>query len=237
MKRIWTIESRLIEPQLIGVHDMADPVWFYARGEVERGPFTLPQIRALANASKLRPDDLVWKEGMENWTAARDIVELFPQAGLVGDQSGSNGMGIPVESRAKSSDAAAKSSPGLSDEVRSAFHRVGRVLTLLGSIFVVATYGCESLSERRVARISAVAELNALNSGTVTQEEKDAARRAELEHQASSLARGIALQMGLLVLLSGAVGLLILADRYERWLGVGVILIIVFSALRALGDI
>jgi hypothetical protein len=42
--------------------------------------------------------------------------------------------------------------------------------------------------------------------------------------------------MGLLVLLSGAVGLLILADRYERWLGVGVILIIVFSALRALGD-
>ena len=216
---------------------MADPVWFYARGEVERGPFTLPQIRALANASKLRPDDLVWKEGMENWTAAREIAELFPQAGLVGDQSGSNGMGIAVETRAKSGEMVVKPVAGLSEDVRSAFHRVGRVLTLLGTIFVVATYGCESLSERRVARISAVAELNALNNGAVLSEEKNAATRAALEHRAGSLTRGIALQTGLLVLLSGAFGLLILADRYERWLGVGVILIIVFSALRALGDV
>src|SRR5262245_10616945 len=92
--KLWllrdTIPARFSNSSARSDH-MADPVWYYARGEVERGPFTLTQIKALANASKLRPDDLVWKEGMDNWTAAKEVAELFPPAGLVADAAATNG--------------------------------------------------------------------------------------------------------------------------------------------------
>lgn len=215
---------------------MADPVWFYARGEVERGPFTLPQIRALANASKLRPDDLVWKEGMENWTAARHVAELFPAAGLIGDPSGSNGMGISAEARSAPTDSAARGSSTLTNEMRDVFRRVVRALTFLGAVLVVGTYGCETLSARRVTRLAAIAEISALDKSPSVSEEKQVATRATLNHQASAFTRAVALQMGLLVLLAGAIGLMMFADRYERWLGVGVILVVIFSALRTLNN-
>ncbi len=210
---------------------MAELVWYYARGDVERGPFTLPQIRALANASKLRPDDLVWKEGMENWTAARDVAELFPAAGLIGDQSGSNGSDNSVDARLTPTELAAKTSFALAGEMRDVLQRIMRVLALLGTLLVVGTSGCESLSERRVSRLAAIAEMRTLEQSATAQEEKLVANRAALEHQASAFVRGVALQLGLLVLLVGAIGLMVLADRYERWLGVGMILVVIFSAL------
>src|SRR5688572_15925113 len=143
-----------------GSTGMAEPVWYYARGDVERGPFTLTQIKALANASKLRPDDLVWKEGMENWTAAREVSELFPSAsaGLVGDSTPPNGSEVIPESKASAK--GAKSSGPLNGELRAVFQRIVRVLAWLGIALVVGTRGCESLSEQRVARLNAVAEIS-----------------------------------------------------------------------------
>jgi hypothetical protein len=214
---------------------MADSVWFYARGEVERGPFTLTQIRALANASKLRPDDLVWKEGMDNWTVARDVAELFPPADLIGgDASGGENLGTSPTGKAEGMTAAAAPVAGLSRETREAIQRVGRALTALGILLILGTHGCESLSARRVARLAAVADLAALENSTANEEEKRGAEKAALEHQASAMARGVALQIGLFVLLIGAAGLMIFADRYERWLGVGVILVEILVVLHAL---
>ena len=57
---------------------MSDPVWYYARGETRKGALSTGQMKALAAAGKIRPDDLVWKEGMENWLPAGEIPELFP---------------------------------------------------------------------------------------------------------------------------------------------------------------
>ena len=50
---------------------MSDSVWYYARGEQEKGPITTVQIKALSAAGKLQKDDFVWKEGMD------------PQAGML----------------------------------------------------------------------------------------------------------------------------------------------------------
>jgi hypothetical protein len=208
---------------------VAELVWYYARGGVERGPFTLTQIRALANASKLRPDDLVWKEGMDNWTAAREVNELFPAAGLVGDQAGSNGAEAAGDAR--SVPTAARSSLALPGETQDAFQRVARALAFLGAVLVVGTRGCESLGERRATRLSAVAELSALENAATAEEDKRTATTAALEHQANAFARGVALQMGLLVLLAGAIGLTLLSDRYECALGIGLVLVVIFSVL------
>ena len=65
---------------------MSDPIWYYARGESEQGPISSAQIKALAATGALRRDDLVWKEGMENWLPASDIDELFPNGSKKGKE-------------------------------------------------------------------------------------------------------------------------------------------------------
>jgi hypothetical protein len=115
-----------------------------------------------------------------------------------------------------------------------ALHRVARTFTLLGIVLVLATTGCEALGERRVTRLNAVAEISALENGAENDELRQAAASASLEHQASAFTRGVVLYMSLAVLLAGSIGLLVLADDYERWLGMGVVLVVIFGALGGL---
>lgn len=56
---------------------MADAIWYYAQDDREHGPVTGAHIAGMARSGKLRPDDLVWREGMEDWRPARAIKGLF----------------------------------------------------------------------------------------------------------------------------------------------------------------
>ena len=213
---------------------MAEPVWYYARGEVERGPFTLLQIKALANASKVRPDDLVWREGMENWTAAREVTELFPPAGLIGDSAVLKGPGFGTETRSVPKVPGAASALELSNDLQNALRRVVRGLAVLGVVLILGTRGCESLGDRHVARLHAMAEISELEKSANAEAEKLAAAKSTLDHQKFALARGVALYLGLLVLLGGATGMMLLTDRHESWFGLGVILVVILSLLETL---
>lgn len=51
--------------------------WKYKHGNQELGPVTSAQLKKLATAGKLAPDDLVWKEGLSDWVAARRVKGLF----------------------------------------------------------------------------------------------------------------------------------------------------------------
>ena len=55
--------------------------WYYGRNGQQQGPFVLDQMREMVRNGELRPGDLVWTEGMEQWTEARTVGELFPPAG------------------------------------------------------------------------------------------------------------------------------------------------------------
>jgi TM2 domain-containing membrane protein YozV len=55
--------------------------WYYSRHGERHGPISTGELKDLAAAGKLLPDDLVWKEGMENWTAAGKVKGLLPGAG------------------------------------------------------------------------------------------------------------------------------------------------------------
>ena len=46
--------------------------YFIADGTVQRGPFPIPELPAHG----LRPDTLVWKEGMAQWQRADEVEEL-----------------------------------------------------------------------------------------------------------------------------------------------------------------
>src|SRR5262245_3959390 len=52
--------------------------WYYSHEGQRHGPVSSEQLRELVATGKLRPDDLIWKEGMDNWMPAGKAKKLFP---------------------------------------------------------------------------------------------------------------------------------------------------------------
>ena len=139
---------------------MSDPIWYYARGESEQGPISSAQIKALAATGALRRDDLVWKEGMENWLPASDVDELFPN----GKKKTKDAAKEPAPNAKESSKPAAR--PTVSRPVLPAdldmiqlIRSAGRGFVVLGVLIVLMSRGCDSLGVRKVARLQALAEI------------------------------------------------------------------------------
>lgn len=66
-------DGHLVEP------DGADSEipWFYARDELQSGPFPFSEIKRLAEQGALYPDDLVWCNGMPEWIEAASVPGLL----------------------------------------------------------------------------------------------------------------------------------------------------------------
>jgi hypothetical protein len=52
--------------------------WYFARAGESFGPFSAAQLKELAATEQLRPQDTVWKEGMEKRVPAAKVQHLFP---------------------------------------------------------------------------------------------------------------------------------------------------------------
>ena len=61
---------------------MTDAVWYYADGGEQKGPVSDEEIANLIASGTVRADTLVWREGMENWAAAKASLPgaLVPQS-------------------------------------------------------------------------------------------------------------------------------------------------------------
>ncbi len=55
---------------------MAD--WFYSQNGQQFGPVTDADLKSLVSQNSVRPDDLVWREGMSQWMVIRDLKEFEP---------------------------------------------------------------------------------------------------------------------------------------------------------------
>jgi len=55
--------------------------WYHARDNKQFGPVSTAELKQLAQGGSLRPDDLVWREGLKSWTAAREVKGLFEDNG------------------------------------------------------------------------------------------------------------------------------------------------------------
>jgi len=66
---------------------MADELYYQHDGQ-QYGPITGAELKALAAAGKLLPDDLIRKEGMEKWVPARNVKGLFPAVSVPPGASG-----------------------------------------------------------------------------------------------------------------------------------------------------
>ena len=66
--------------------------WFYGRDGGQQGPVSGEELRRLAQSGGLRPTDLVWREGMAQWTPAHQVPGLFVGAAAPPPMPGQPGM-------------------------------------------------------------------------------------------------------------------------------------------------
>ena len=96
---------------------MSPVEWYYARGNRQSGPVASLELKRLAAAGELRPDDLVWREGMAEWTPARNVRGLFeeekspasPPPGIESPSKAASGQSVLSDSAIRASQPAAPS--------------------------------------------------------------------------------------------------------------------------------
>lgn len=54
--------------------------WYYARDNKQVGPVSAVDLKQLAASGGLHPDNLVWREGMTEWSPARNVRGLFDES-------------------------------------------------------------------------------------------------------------------------------------------------------------
>jgi len=55
---------------------LSETKWYVARNGVQSGPIDDATLRAQAQRGELQPGDLVWRDGMPEWLAATQVLEL-----------------------------------------------------------------------------------------------------------------------------------------------------------------
>jgi len=88
--------------------------WFYARGDMQRGPVSEDELRDLINNGIIAAETRVWREGMEDWLPVSQVSELADRFLKKAEESGAESDGA-VETREDSPASSASSSA--TDEV------------------------------------------------------------------------------------------------------------------------
>jgi len=70
--------------------------WYYSKRGAQQGPVSLDEMRRLLAEGDIAAGDLVWHEGMADWTAAGEVAELGAARGL--DAGVAPAAGVPVGS-------------------------------------------------------------------------------------------------------------------------------------------
>jgi hypothetical protein len=61
---------------------MDKPQWYYARDGAQQGPVSDEELKRLAEAGTLRPQDVVWRDGMAQWQPAQQATPFFAGAAV-----------------------------------------------------------------------------------------------------------------------------------------------------------
>jgi len=66
---------------------MSPVEWYYARENNQMGPVSSVELKRLADVGELLPEDLVWREGMTEWSVARNVRGLFESENKGGESA------------------------------------------------------------------------------------------------------------------------------------------------------
>jgi hypothetical protein len=179
---------------------MSEAIWYFADGDEERGPVTEAQIRALIGTGNLKADDLVWREGMDDWLPAREMPGLFNKTAAAPHETPA-ATAKPKQEKPGNS-AELKENPRPAERqamLRIATRRdaarpleifqhlgfLGQPLLLAGLLLVVGSRGCESAGQRYVHRSASRADLAESRFEAPWRQQ-----RARLEQQLAELGGG-----------------------------------------------
>lgn len=155
---------------------MAEAIWYFADGDEERGPVTEAQIRTLIGTGNLKADDLVWREGMDDWQPAGEVPGLFAGK-TTAASTPSDVLAAPKASRQEkrpaARDADSRRTPASQRPTRARWDGtrpleifrplgfLGQPLLLAGLLLVVGARGCESIADRYAERVASRADVAA----------------------------------------------------------------------------
>ena len=148
---------------------MPEAIWYFADGDEERGPVTEAQIRTLIGTGNLKPDDLVWREGLDDWTPAGEVPGLFGAGPVALDAPLPTGklrqerQATPAELSKEPRPAAkhresVRTSRWKSSKPTELFQHLaflGQPLLLAGLLMVIGSRGCESAAVRYAESLAA----------------------------------------------------------------------------------
>ena len=98
------------------------PKWYVRIDGQKQGPFETIKVTSMLRLGTLKSDDLVWYEGMDEWTPAGQVPEITGRA-----------KDLPAQSFGALSPAAARMiSPASVIEDEGPFHRIGNQFRVLG---------------------------------------------------------------------------------------------------------
>ncbi len=116
--------------------------WFYAKGDKQAGPVNSVELKRMATVGEINPDDLVWREGMADWTIARNVRGLFEEEVKPAGQAAAGAPPKQIEPVAVSAATAATASgtfaataPQLNKSPASSKHLFDLLLDLVRSQF------------------------------------------------------------------------------------------------------
>jgi len=140
---------------------MPDPLWYYSHDGHQRGPVPMARLVELTAAGTVKPSDLVWQEGIADWTPASRIDGLFPVApppassppAAPGTQTSNPGVHNLVSHNPVNR--AGGAVRGALAELTRPGSRSAQYLLISGLVIVVVARGCDTLSQRNVGRLAA----------------------------------------------------------------------------------
>tara|TARA_R110002095_G_scaffold114656_1_gene100057 strand:+ start:4521 stop:5297 length:777 start_codon:yes stop_codon:yes gene_type:complete len=77
-------EDQLSESyELVETSDNEQKNWYYSQGSERQGPISFSELQSLALAGKLKPNDYICQEGMQDWELSSNIPGLYSTPQIV----------------------------------------------------------------------------------------------------------------------------------------------------------
>lgn len=129
-------------------------VWYYIKDGQKVGPISLADAQQLIQRRQLSPNDLVWKNGLENWAAVKDVPELSPPSNPPIENQ--TIVTQPRQRPVRTPRAGGDSPFAIITTPLSLLKPIMQPMILIGLVMVIGGKGCDALSLRYVSRLQSL---------------------------------------------------------------------------------
>ena len=168
---------------------MPEAQWYYADGDIRKGPYLVAELKSIAQSGKVTPESLIWRSGFEDWVLASRVKGLFVDEPLKeskqpetspepsqGEEVAEPQAGSPLPDSFWPVEQAKESTP-------IPVLLIAKTLIAVGLALIILARGCDSLEQRYAESLSGQLELMKaeFDASWDTKNEELSERRDELQ--------------------------------------------------------